>query len=435
MCLWEVGEVTSNYGNHNNPKKKDRDRFLHPQNRHGHCIHSFVSAYSNFICPKEYRGGNHNLCDKSGGMLRGTAPDWLLPTSTTLYLLFGLALAAGVYQLIKGFGKATNAVLGVVVGMFIFSFLVWAAQGRSLNFGGMLSGAVLLSVPIVLGAFSGVLCERAGVVNIAIEGMMLMASMVGALVGSVTHSLIIGLLAAIFSSVLLALLHAVLSIKYKINQIISGTVINIFSTGMTSYISAKFLQTYQNLNNPPIFQQVPIPLLADIPVIGPILFNQNMFVYAMFILLIVLQISIFRTKWGLRLRSVGEHPKAADTLGINVIKTRYMAVLLGGVVAGLGGAFFTLGSVGRFDEMMTAGKGFIGLAAMIFGNWTPLGSFGAGLLFGFANSIATKLSILGTYIPPQFMSMAPYITTMIVLAGIVGRGQMPAADGEPYEKE
>jgi len=149
----------------------------------------------------------------------------------------------------------------------------------------------------------------------------------------------------------------------------------------------------------------------------------------------VIQVALFYTRWGLRLRSVGEHPKAADTLGINVIRTRYMAVLLSGVVAGIGGAFFTLGSVGRFDEMMTAGKGFIGLAAMIFGNWTPVGAFLAGLLFGFADSVATKLSILGTGIPTQFMGMAPYITTMIVLAGVVGRGQVPAADGEPYTKE
>jgi simple sugar transport system permease protein len=370
-----------------------------------------------------------------GGLERGMVGDWVLPTTITLYVLVGLTFGMGIYQLLRGFGKRTNAILGIVVAMFVFGFLTWAAGGKSLNLGGMLSSAVLLSVPITLGAFSGVLCERAGVVNIAIEGMMLMASMVGAMVGSVTQSLIIGLLAAIAASLLLSLVHAVLSIKYKINQIISGTVINIFSAGMTSYISAKFLQRYEYLNGPPIFPRFPIPLLADIPVIGPILFNQNIFVYAMFVLLIVLQVALFRTRWGLRLRSVGEHPKAADTLGINVFRTRYMAVLLGGVVAGIGGAFFTLGSVGRFDEMMTAGKGYIGLAAMVFGNWTPIGSFGAGMLFGFADSIATKLSIIGTTIPPQFMSMAPYITTMIVLAGIVGKGQMPAADGEPYEKE
>jgi len=370
-----------------------------------------------------------------GGLTQGMAGNWVVPAFSTLMALTVVNFLLGMAQIVRGFGRWTNAVLGVVVAFFVFSFLTWATAGKSLNLLGMLSAAVLLAVPIILGAFSGVLCERAGVVNIAIEGMMLMAAMVGALVGSVTKNMWVGLLAAVASSVLLAWVHAVLSIKYKINQIISGTVINIFSTGMTSYLSSKFLQTYQELNNPPIFPRVPIPLLADIPIIGPLFFNTNLFVYLVFLLLIILQVALFTTRWGLRLRSVGEHPKAADTLGINVFATRYMAVLLGGVVAGIGGAFFTLGSVGRFDEMMTAGKGFIGLAAMIFGNWTPLGAFFAGLLFGFTDSVATKLTILGTGIPIQFMAMAPYITTMVVLAGLVGRGQMPAADGTPYEKE
>lgn len=370
-----------------------------------------------------------------GGLTQGIAGNWVVPAFSTLMALTVVSFLLGTVQLVRGFGRWTNPVLGGVVAFLVFSFLTWATAGKSLNLLGMLSAAVLLAVPIILGAFSGVLCERAGVVNIAIEGMMLMAAMVGALVGSVTKNMWVGLLAAVASSVLLAWVHAVLSIKYKINQIISGTVINIFSTGMTSYLSSKFLQTYQELNNPPIFPRVPIPLLADIPILGPLFFNTNLFVYLVFLLLIILQVALFTTRWGLRLRSVGEHPKAADTLGINVFATRYMAVLLGGVVAGIGGAFFTLGSVGRFDEMMTAGKGFIGLAAMIFGNWTPLGAFFAGLLFGFTDSVATKLTILGTGIPIQFMAMAPYITTMVVLAGLVGRGQMPAADGTPYEKE
>jgi simple sugar transport system permease protein len=204
---------------------------------------------------------------------------------------------------------------------------------------------------------------------------------------------------------------------------------------MTSFISAKFLQKYQDLNNPGTFPHWPIPGLAKIPLIGPLLFNHNLFVYAMFLFMIALHIGLFYTRWGLRLRSVGEHPKAADTLGINVYRTRYMAVLLSGMMAGFAGAYFTIGSVGRFDEVMTAGRGFIALAAMIFGNWTPFGSFGAGLLFGFADSLASKLAILGVNIPSEFLLMAPYIATMAVLAGVVGRGQMPAADGVPYEKE
>jgi simple sugar transport system permease protein len=229
--------------------------------------------------------------------------------------------------------------------------------------------------------------------------------------------------------------HGVLSIKYKTNQIISGTVINIFSIGFTSYISAKFMQQYQFLNNPGIFPTIPLPLLSQIPFLGPILFNNNMFVYAMYLFLVILHVALFYTRWGLRHRSVGEHPKAADTLGINVFRTRYVAVLLGGMMAGFAGAYLTLGSVGRFDELMTAGRGFISLAAMIFGNWNPFGAFGASLLFGFTDSLASKLAILSVRIPSEFLLMAPYIATMIVLAGVVGRGQMPAADGVPYEKE
>ena len=370
-----------------------------------------------------------------GGITQGVIGNWVVQAHTTCIFVGVMIALAALYQFVRGFGRRTNSVLAVVVLFFVFAFLVYAASGKSLNLGGLLSSSISLAVPIVIGAFSGILCERAGVVNIAIEGMMLMGAMVGALIGSVTQSVWLGLLAAIAASTLLAGVHAVLSIKYKINQIISGTVINIFSTGMTSFISAKFLQVYQHLNNAPMFSRVPIPVLADIPFIGPILFNNNLFIYAMFILLIVLQVSLFSTRWGLRLRSVGEHPKAADTLGINVFRTRYMAVLLGGMMAGVGGAYFTLGSVGRFDEMMTAGKGFIGLAAMIFGNWSPIGSFGAGLLFGFADTLGSKLSILGSVIPPQFMAMLPYIVTMIVLAGLIGKGQMPAADGTPYEKE
>lgn len=370
-----------------------------------------------------------------GGIDIGTIGDWVIPARLTLTILCFLSVLIGVFQLIKGFGRYTNALMGLCGIFLVFGFLTWQAAGQSINLGGMLSSAVLLSVPITLGAFSGILSERAGVVNIAIEGMMLMSSMTGALVGSITDNAWLGLLGAILSGIILALIHAVLSIKFRINQVISGTVINIFSSGMTAFLSQKFLQPNQALNSPAMFTRIPLPGLANIPVLGPIFFNTNLFVYIMFILLIIIQIAVFSTRWGLRLRSVGEHPKAADTLGINVIKTRYVAVILSGAVAGIAGAFFTLGSVGRFDEGMTAGKGFIGLAAMIFGNWTPFGAMGAGFLFGFADAIGSKLSLLGSAIPSEFMSMAPYLITMIVLASFIGKGHAPAASGEPYEKE
>ena len=367
-----------------------------------------------------------------------TIPDITVPTLLTLNLLAALCIGLGIIQVVKprGFGRYTNWVLGAVSAMFVLAFLTWAAAGKSINLAGLVNTTLLKAVPLTLGALSGILCERSGVVNIAIEGMMLMGAMVASLVASVTDSLWIGLLAAVMASAMLGLVHGVLSIKYKTNQIISGTAINIFSIGLTSYISARFLQVNQlELNTPGVFPPIELPLLSSIPFIGPILFKQNFFVYAMFILLTLLHVGLYYSRWGLRLRSVGEHPRAADTLGINVFRTRYMAVLLGSMVAGLGGAYFTIGSVGGFDEVMTAGRGFISLAAMIFGNWNPFGSFGAGLLFGFSDSIASRLAILGVKIPSEFLLMTPYIVTMIVLAGVVGRSKMPAADGVPYEKE
>lgn len=361
-------------------------------------------------------------------------PNWVFSSLPMLNVLSVICVALGGYQLARGFGKRTNLMLGVVVLTFIFGFLTWATSGGTLNLAGLLRSALVKAVPLTIGALSGVLCERSGVVNIAIEGMMLTGAFTGAFVGSVTN-IWFGLLAAVASGALLASILAVLSIKYKTDQIIAGTVINIFSTGITSFLSAKFLQKYQELNDPGRFPTIEIPLLADIPFIGPIMFQHNMFVYALYIFLIVLTIALYYTRWGLRTRSVGEHPKAADTLGINVFRTRYLSVILGGCMAGFGGAYFTLGSVGRFDEVMTAGRGFIGLAAMIFGNWNPIGSFGAGLLFGFFDALSAKLAILKVPIPSEVMLMFPYIATMIALAGVVGRGQMPAADGQPYEKE
>jgi len=362
-------------------------------------------------------------------------PDWVIPSYSTVMLLAVASAGIGAYQLARGFGRATSVMLGLVALFFIFSFLTWATRGESINLAGMLKTMVQRAVPLTLGALSGILCERAGVVNIAIEGMMLAGAMMGAFIGSVAQNLWMGLLAAMLTGAALALIHAVLSIRYKVDQIISGTVINIFSVGITSFISSKFLQTDQALNNPGTFKSYPIPLLSDLPFLGSIFFDHNLFVYGAYILLIVVHVGLFYTRWGLRVRAVGEHPKAADTLGINVFRTRYVNVLLGGLMAGFAGAYFTLGSVGRFDELMTAGRGFIALAAMIFGKWTPFGAFGASLIFGFAESLQGKLAILKVPIPSQFLLMAPYIVTMIALAGLIGRAIPPAADGQPYEKQ
>ncbi len=245
----------------------------------------------------------------------------------------------------------------------------------------------------------------------------------------------VGLVSALASGALLGLLLAVLAVRFKIDQIIAGTAINILSVGITSFLSSRIMAEFEYLNRPGTFTPFSIPLLANIPIIGPVFFEQNVLVYTLFILLVVIHVMLLYTRWGLRTRAVGEHPRAADTLGIDVFKNRYVNVTLGGMVGALGGAFLILGSVGRFDELMTAGKGFIGLAAMIFGNWMPFGAFGAALIFGFADALQTKLAILKVPIPSQFMLMAPYLVTMVVLAGVVGEAIPPAADGQPYEKQ
>jgi simple sugar transport system permease protein len=363
-------------------------------------------------------------------------PDLVLPSAATVYLLAGIVAFAGAIQLTRGFGARWALVLGGVAFLFVFAFLTWVAAGQSLNLIGVIASTVSRAVPIVFGALSGVLCERAGVVNIAIEGMLLSGAFVSAVVGSATGSPWLGIGAAIITSGLLAALLAVLAIRYRVDQIIAGFVINILVTGLTGFLSVRILQPYQQeLNTPERLGPINIPILSDIPILGPILFQHNIFVYSLFVLIIVIHVGLFYTRWGLRVRAVGEHPRAADTVGINVEWVRYRNVILGGMVAGLGGAYFTIGSTGGFEREMTAGRGFIGLAAMIFGGWNPIGSFFAGLVFGFADAIQSRLSILSIAIPSEFLLMVPYVVTIIVVAGIVGRARAPAADGKPYIKE
>jgi ABC-type uncharacterized transport system permease subunit len=362
-------------------------------------------------------------------------PDLVVPSQGTAYALAAVCLFLGGLQLSRGFRKRLNLVLGIVALIFVFAFLVWAASGRSLSLLGMLQSSLLRAVPITFGALAGVLCERAGVINIAIEGMLLFAAFASSVVASVTDNLWIGLLAGAVVGALVAWLLAVLSIRYQVDQIVGGTVINILALGLTSYLASQFLEENDALNDPGRFQNVKIPVLADIPIIGPVLFDNNIFVYLMFLFVALAFVGLFYTRWGLRVRAVGEHPRAADTVGIRVLFTRYRNVILGGAVAGVGGAYFTLGAVGSFREGMTAGRGFIGLAAMIVGRWNPIGALAAALIFGFADSLQVKLNILGVGIPPEFLGMAPYLVTILVVAGAAHRVRPPAADGKPYVKE
>jgi len=301
---------------------------------------------------------------------------------------------------------------------------------------GVLASALRFATPIAIGAYSGVLCERAAVINIAIEGMMLVAAMVGDLVMLYTGNIWLGVIGGMLASGLLAILHGVLCINFKTDQIISGTVINIFAIGITGFAYRRFLATPSLARPvPSTLQPIHIPFLAQIPILGDVLFQNRPIVYVMLILTFVLQYVLFKTPWGLRTRAVGEHPLAADTLGIDVYKVRHINVFLGGLVAGLGGVWFSLEQVGHFDMLMTNGKGFIGLAAMIFGKWTPIGSFIAALIFGLPEAIQITMNFYFPNVPYQFLSMIPYVLTMIVLAGVVGQAIPPAADGQPYDKQ
>ncbi|HLV36903.1 MAG TPA: ABC transporter permease [Spirillospora sp.] len=327
-------------------------------------------------------------------------------------------------------------------GALIFpSILILAAVGQSTNATSMLASSMRLATPIVIGALAGIWCERSGVVNIAIEGMMLTGAAFGFIAYSLLvppmasgQALLIGVIVAVLAGGVMATLHAWLSITFKTDQIVSGTVINILAVGLTSFMRREVLLTAQDAGRETI-QVVPIPLLRDIPIAGELFFNGKPIFYMMFVLLILTHVMLFYTRWGLRTRAVGENPHAADTLGINVIRTRWINVLIGGMIAGLAGAWLTLETTGTFDDNMTAGRGFIALAAMIFGKWLPFGAFGGGLLFGFSSALETRFQILGVTLPPQFLQMTPYIVTIVVLAGLVGRSRAPAADGVPYEKE
>ena len=345
-----------------------------------------------------------------------------------------LIFALGVDRLRGKNLRWTNPALGVGLLLFVLAFLAWASADSSFSMVGMLRSTVISSIVITLGALTGLVGERSGVINIGIEGQLLSAAFVAVVLSSAFGTWA-GVGGALVIGALLGALLAWLAIRFRVDQIIAGVVINILALGLTSFLASRVLSEAQDLNAPARITSWRIPLLADIPVIGPMFFDHTFFVYATFLLVFALHFGLFRTRWGLRVRSVGEHPKAADTLGIDVIKTRYRAVISAGLIAGFGGAFLALAQISRFEENMTGGIGFIGLAAMIFGRWMPFGALAAGLVFGFSGALAQKVAILGTGIPSEFMLMLPYVATVIVVAGLVGGARPPAADGQPYIKQ
>jgi simple sugar transport system permease protein len=295
------------------------------------------------------------------------------------------------------------------------------------------TATLVAATPLVLAALGGVLCERSGVVNIALEGIMLTAAFAGFAAALVAHNLALGLLVAVLSGMLIAALHAVLSIEFLVDQIVSGTVINILAVGITGVFYRTFIQesTVRGPGTLPVWK---IPLLGDLPVVGSIFFQHQAVTYAMLVLVVAVHLVLFNSVWGLRTRACGEHPLAADTAGISVKKVRYVNVISSGALGGLGGAYFTIQQIGNFLPNITGGRGFIALAAMIFGKWTPIGAFFASLLFACADALGARLQYLGVRLPYQFLGMLPYVLTIVVVAGAMGRAIAPAAVGRPYRK-
>jgi len=295
------------------------------------------------------------------------------------------------------------------------------------------SQTLVTATPLTLAALGGVMSERSGVVNIALEGIMLTGAFAGYVVALFTHSLWLGLIAAVLAGMLIAAIHAILAISFFVDQIVSGTVINILAIGITGVFYRTFLES-QSVAGPGHLSTWHVPVLSNLPIMGQVLFQNAFVTYAMLALVVLVYLVIFHTTWGLRTRACGEHPQAAETAGINVYLVRYVNVIASGALAGLGGAYFSLQQLGNFLPGMTGGRGFIGLAAMIFGRWNPFGALGASLLFTASDQVASRAIAFGVQIQPQFLGMLPYLLTIVVVAGAVGRAVAPAADGKPYRK-
>ncbi|WP_298820892.1 ABC transporter permease [Chloroflexus sp.] len=371
------------------------------------------------------------------------------PTAWSLTVIGLIALIGGALGLSNRAQRWADGLLWTSAVLLFPAILIWAAAGKQTNATVMLSESLRLGTPLALGALAGIWAERSGVINIAIEGMMLMGAAFGFAFFIFTGNIWVGVLSAVVVGGIIALLHGALSISFRTDQIISGTVINILAIGVTGYLRRQYIVvegggrvTLPSLSG--MIAEAGLPDLARsleaIPLIGTLIFGGKPIFFAMLLLVIATHMVMFMTRWGLRTRAVGENPKAADTVGIAVNRTRYINVFISGCIAGLGGAWFSLETVGQFDDGMTAGKGFIALAAMIFGKWMPFGAFGGAMLFGFAEALGTRFQILqvqvlGGPVPVQFLQITPYVVTMIVLAGLIGRAVGPAAVGKPYEKQ
>ncbi len=367
-----------------------------------------------------------------------TVPNLTLPAAVTCYVCGGVSIALAVLRAFLPFSKAwRRAAMALVAFLFIVSLLCWADAGltTAFNMVNLLQGTFAGSIPIMLGALTGVICSRSGVINVAIEGQLLLGAFAAAIVTSGTGSLWLGLLSGALAGSLVGLLLATFAIGYRVDQVVLGVVINTLMIGLTGYLYDDLMVPYANtLNSPSTFSAIKIPLLGDIPIIGPVFFDSTIFLYLTYLALASVQVGLYSTRWGLRTRAIGEHPIAADTVGIQVIAMRYRNVIAAGLIAGVGGAYFTIGSVGSFGKDMSSGEGYIALAAMIFGRYSPVGAVAAALLFGFTSQLQSILSTMSVPIQSNLLLMTPYVVTIIVVAGLVGKVRGPKAEGIPYVK-
>ena len=366
-------------------------------------------------------------------------PTLSLPGTPTVLVCALLTLGAGIGYLTGRVSGRWRTVAALVAGLgVVVGFIVWAAASSDLAFTltSQLNLTLEYATPLFFGVLGGVLAERAGVVNIAIEGQFLMAAFAASLTYSMTQSFVAALIAAALASAAMSALLAVFALKYFVDHVIIGVVVNVLAAGLTGFIYQQLIApdpaTYGSVSP---MQPVAIPGLEAIPFLGPIIFTLRPLTYLAFVAVPLVWFILYRTKWGLRVRSVGEHPHAADTVGINVVRTKFLSVTLGGLFAGLGGAYFTIGSVGAFqDNNPTAGYGYIALAAVIMGRWNPIYGAFVALFFGFARALAQTTKPMSLPIPSDFIEMLPYLATIIAVAGLVGRVRPPAADGDHFVK-
>ncbi|MDK8345520.1 ABC transporter permease [Brevibacterium sp. UMB1308A] len=366
-------------------------------------------------------------------------PDLVVASKITAIVVGVILLALAGFSLWATRARAEVGVwLPLAFGvLFVFAFLTWAGAGRGvIATTSLLAGGLALSVPLIFGAMCGLVGERSGIINIAIEGQLLAGAFLAAVVASVAKNPYAGLVAAPLAGAIVGAILVFFAVKYWVNQIIIGVVLNVLVVGLTNFLFSTLLTQNQELwNTRQALPALPIPLLSEIPVLGPVFFKQNVLVYLMCVVVIVLHVAVFRSKWGLRMRAIGEHPRAADTVGINVNRGRVLNTIFAGAIAGLGGAFFTIGSGLAFGKEMTAGQGYIALAAMILGKWNPFGALFAAILFGFTKNLGNSLSAIGAPIPQDLLFMLPYIVTIFAVAGFVGQVRPPAAEGIPYSKQ